>query len=99
MTVGIDWKTGIAAKDWDAVAKKENLVEIEVELMKVEAAVRLIHGNSIYLKEREAALRDMSEGTNARVAFYSMVSLGVCIVVSVFQVWYLRRFFKKNKLI
>lgn len=26
MTVGIDWKTGIAAKDWDAVAKKENLV-------------------------------------------------------------------------
>ncbi|XP_073148164.1 transmembrane emp24 domain-containing protein p24delta3-like [Henckelia pumila] len=99
VTVGIDWKTGIAAKDWDTFAKRENLQEIEVELMKVEAAVRLIHGNLIYLKERDAALRNMSEATNARVTWYSMVSLGVCIFVSVFQVWYLRRFFTKNKII
>ncbi|XP_073294435.1 transmembrane emp24 domain-containing protein p24delta3-like [Primulina huaijiensis] len=99
VTVGIDWKTGVAAKDWDAIAKKENLEVIEVELMKVEAAVKLIHGNLISLKEREATLRNMSEATNVRVACCSMVSLGVCIVVSVFQVWYLRRFFKKNKLI
>ena len=25
VTVGIDWKTGIAAKDWDTVARKEKI--------------------------------------------------------------------------
>lgn len=25
VTVGIDWKTGIAAKDWDSVARKEKI--------------------------------------------------------------------------
>lgn len=25
VTVGIDWKTGIATKDWDTVAKKEKI--------------------------------------------------------------------------
>lgn len=25
VTVGIDWKTGIAAKDWESVAKKEKI--------------------------------------------------------------------------
>lgn len=48
---------------------------------------------------REAEMREVSEKTNSRVAWYSIMSLGVCIVVSGLQVWHLKQFFQKKKLI
>ncbi|KAB1997742.1 hypothetical protein ES319_D12G043900v1 [Gossypium barbadense] len=99
VVVNIDWKTGIAAKDWESVARKEKLQGVELELRKLEGAVEAIHENLLYLKSREAERRSTSETTNARVAWFSIMSLGICIVVSGLQVWYLKRFFQKKKLI
>ena len=48
---------------------------------------------------REAEMRDVSEKTNARVAWFSMMSVAVCIAVSALQLWHLKRFFEKKKLI
>ncbi|KAJ7965589.1 Transmembrane emp24 domain-containing protein [Quillaja saponaria] len=98
-TVSLDWKTGIAAKDWESVAKKEKIEGVELELAKLEGAVQAIHDNLIYLKSREAEMREVSETTNARVAWFSIMSLGVCILVSLLQLWHLKRFFLKKKLI
>ncbi|KAH0460606.1 hypothetical protein IEQ34_011269 [Dendrobium chrysotoxum] len=95
----LDWKIGIAAKDWDSVAKKEKIEGVELELKKLEAQVQAIHQNLLYLKSREADMREVSETTNARVAWFSIMSLGVCIVVSVLQLWHLKSFFQKKKLI
>ncbi|MBA0861724.1 hypothetical protein Goshw_000169 [Gossypium schwendimanii] len=99
VVVNIDWKTGIAAKDWESVARKEKIQGVELELRKLEGAVEAIHENLLYLKSREAEMRSTSETTNARVAWFSIMSLGICIVVSGLQVWYLKRFFQKKKLI
>ncbi|KAL9451409.1 hypothetical protein AB3S75_013051 [Citrus x aurantiifolia] len=99
VSVNIDWKTGIAAKDWESVARKEKLEGVELELRKLEGAVEAIHENLLYLKTKEAEMREVSEKTNSRVAWYSIMSLGVCIVVSGVQVWHLKRFFQKKKLI
>ncbi|KAK6114846.1 hypothetical protein DH2020_007115 [Rehmannia glutinosa] len=99
VSVGIEWKTGIAAKDWDSVARKEKIEGLELELKKLEDNVEAIHQNLNYLINREAEMREVSETTNARVAWYSLMSLGVCIFVSVFQLWFLRRYFQKKKLI
>ncbi|KAL2467724.1 Transmembrane emp24 domain-containing protein p24delta3 [Forsythia ovata] len=99
VSVGIDWKTGIAAKDWDSVARKEKIEGLELELQKLEGAVEAIHENLIYLKDREAEMREVSEKTNARVAWFSIMSLGVCTVVSTSQLLYLKRYFQKKKLI
>lgn len=99
VSVNIDWKTGIAAKDWESVARKEKLEGVELELRKLEGAVEAIHENLLYLKTKEAEMREVSEKTNSRVAWYSIMSLGVCIVVSGLQVWHLKQFFQKKKLI
>ncbi|KAI3513422.1 hypothetical protein L1887_20754 [Cichorium endivia] len=99
LTVSLDWRIGIAAKDWESVAKKEKIEGVEFELRKLEGAVEAIHENLIYLKNREADMREVSEKTNARVAWFSIMSLGVCIAVSILQLWYLKRFFHKKKLI
>lgn len=79
VTVGIDWKMGIAAKDWESVAKKEKIEGVELELLKLEGHVQSIHDNLIYLKNRESEMREVSERTNARVAWFSIMSVGVCI--------------------
>lgn len=99
ISVNLDWRTGIAAKDWETVARKEKIEGVELELRKLEGAVEAIHENLLYLKSREAEMRTVSEHTNSRVAWYSIMSLGVCIAVSVLQLWHLKRYFRKKKLI
>ncbi|KAL8125157.1 transmembrane emp24 domain-containing protein p24delta5-like [Apium graveolens] len=99
VTVSLDWRTGIAAKDWESVARKEKIEGVELELRKLEDAVDTIHQNLMYLKTREAEMREVSETTNGRVAWYSIMSIGVCITVSVMQVFHLKRYFRKKKLI
>ncbi|KAF8772701.1 hypothetical protein HU200_005669 [Digitaria exilis] len=136
-SLNLDWRIGIATKDWDTIAKKEKIEGVELELRKLEAAVESIHHNLLYLKARqviyslfchlnrceitaticyehlqqavhvmiechlcrEAEMRTVSEKTNSRVAWFSILSLGVCIVVSVLQLWHLQGFFQKKKLI
>ncbi|KAG0471598.1 hypothetical protein HPP92_016144 [Vanilla planifolia] len=98
-SVNLDWKIGIAAKDWETIARKEKIEGVELELKKLEELVQVIHQNLLYLKSREANMREVSERTNARVAWFSIMSLGVCIAVSVLQLWHLKRYFQKKKLI
>ncbi|CAN4081429.1 unnamed protein product [Withania somnifera] len=99
VTIGIDWKTGISAKDWESVARKEKIEGVELELVKLEGIVQAIHENLEYLKNREAELREVSEKTNARVAWLSVMSLGICLAAAVLQIIYLKYFFRKKKLI
>ena len=51
------------------------------------------------LDEGEEEMRDLNEATNGRVAWFSILSLGVCIFMAVFQVAYLRKFFKRKKVL
>uniref|UniRef100_A0ACD5ZI31 Uncharacterized protein n=1 Tax=Avena sativa TaxID=4498 RepID=A0ACD5ZI31_AVESA len=99
VSVNLDWKIGIATKDWDSIAKKEKLEGVELELRKLEFTVEAIHQRMISLKAREAEMREVSEKTNGRVAWFSILSLGVCIIVSVLQLWHLQGYFVKKKLI
>ncbi|KAG5405650.1 hypothetical protein IGI04_011769 [Brassica rapa subsp. trilocularis] len=48
---------------------------------------------------REAYMREVNDKTNKRVAQLSFMSLGLSITVSLFQVWHLKRFVLKKKLI
>ncbi|KAL1820651.1 hypothetical protein ACET3Z_015520 [Daucus carota] len=99
LSVNLDWRIGIAAKDWDLIAKREKIEGVELELRKLEAAVEAIHENIFDLKRRESEMRIVNEVTNSRVAWYSFMSLSVCIVVSALQITHLKRFFQKKKLI
>ncbi|BAF25256.2 Os09g0453200 [Oryza sativa Japonica Group] len=97
--LNLDWRVGIATKDWDSVAKKEKLEGVELELVKLETSVQAIHENLLLLRSKEANMRDTSEKTNARATWLSIISLIVCIIVSVLQLWHLQQYFRKKKLI
>ncbi|MEW5301731.1 MAG: hypothetical protein WDW38_008360 [Sanguina aurantia] len=95
----LDWKTGVAATDWNAIAKKEHLDALTVELRKLEDNIREVYSDMLQLQQREQAMREISEETNSRVAWYSVGSLAVCVLSGVWQVWHLRRFFQRKKLL
>ncbi|XP_051132463.1 transmembrane emp24 domain-containing protein p24delta4-like [Andrographis paniculata] len=99
ININLIWKTGVAAKDWESVARKQKIEGVELELTKLEEAVEAIHENLLYLKSREAEMRTMSERTNARVSRLSLVSMGICILVSTAQIFHLKKYFQKKKLI
>uniref|UniRef100_A0A7S0RXE0 GOLD domain-containing protein n=1 Tax=Chlamydomonas leiostraca TaxID=1034604 RepID=A0A7S0RXE0_9CHLO len=95
----IDWRTGVAATDWNAIAKKEHLDSLTVELRKLEDNIREVYSEMLLLQQREQEMRDISEVTNTRVAYFSLASLLVCMLSGTWQLWYLRRFFQRKKLL
>jgi hypothetical protein len=40
-----------------------------------------------------------AESTNERVAFYSIASLLIVVALGVWQLWYLRSFFQRKKIL
>lgn len=95
----VDWRTGVAATDWDTIAKKEHLDQLSVEMRKVEGAIREIYAEMLQLQQREQEMRDLNEETNTRVAWFSIFSLAVCVASAGFQLLYLKKFFQRKKLL
>uniref|UniRef100_K3WH93 GOLD domain-containing protein n=1 Tax=Globisporangium ultimum (strain ATCC 200006 / CBS 805.95 / DAOM BR144) TaxID=431595 RepID=K3WH93_GLOUD len=97
--IQLDFKHGVEAKDYTEVAKREHLMPVEKELRKMEDTVDEIHREMLYMREREAAMRNTNESTNSRVLWFSFFSIVVLLGMGVWQVLYLKKFFKSKKLI
>lgn len=99
LDIMIDIRTGIDAKDYSNVAKQEHLDVLEVELKKLEDEVSQIMDEMEYMRHREESMRNTNESTNARVLWFSMFSVCVLLSTSAWQVYHLKQYFKKKKLI
>ena len=56
----LDWRTGVAATDWAAIAKKEHLDALTVELRKLEDNIREVYSEMLQLQQREQEMRNIS---------------------------------------
>ncbi|XP_041010729.1 transmembrane emp24 domain-containing protein p24delta9-like [Juglans microcarpa x Juglans regia] len=99
LTVDFDWKTGVAAKDWSNVAKKGQVDAMELELKKLYDTAIYIQEEIYHLREREEEMQELNKTTNSRMAWLSFLSLFVCLSVAGLQLWHLKTFFEKKKLI
>eukprot|EP00242_Pyramimonas_sp_CCMP2087_P006134 CAMPEP_0198197730 /NCGR_PEP_ID=MMETSP1445-20131203/1287_1 /TAXON_ID=36898 /ORGANISM="Pyramimonas sp., Strain CCMP2087" /LENGTH=189 /DNA_ID=CAMNT_0043867085 /DNA_START=184 /DNA_END=753 /DNA_ORIENTATION=+ len=97
--VRLDWKTGVAATDWDNIAKRDKVDAMSMSLRELEAEIKEIHEGMLYFRKREEEMRDINENTNSRVAWLSVSSLGICVGMSVWQLVYLKSFFVRKKLL
>jgi hypothetical protein len=52
-----------------------------------------------YLKEREMMLRDTNESTNTRVMYFGIGTMGMLVALGVWQIVYLRAYFRSKHLI
>ena len=48
---------------------------------------------------REEEMQELNRATNTKMAWFSFLSLGVCLSVAGLQFWHLKTFFQKKKLI
>jgi hypothetical protein len=91
--------SGVGAHDFHQIAKKEHINPLRSELAEMEAVVKDIHDEMIYMRGREEAMRNTNESTNARVLWFSLFSMLVMISMGVWQAFHLKNFFKTKKLI
>lgn len=99
LTVEFDWRTGVAARDWPNVAKKGQVEVMELELKKLEDTIKSIHEEMFYLRSREEEMQELNRTTNSRMAWLSFLSLAVCLSVAGLQLWHLKTFFERKKLL
>ncbi|KAK9272281.1 hypothetical protein L1049_002652 [Liquidambar formosana] len=99
LTIDFEWKTGVAAKDWSKVAKKGQIDSMEIELKKLYETVQSIHDEMFYLREREEEMQQLNRATNSKMATFSFLSLVVCLSVAGLQLWHLKTFFERKKLL
>lgn len=97
--VEVDIEAGSAARDWNAIQAAEKLKPVEVELRKIEELTAEIVHELEYLKAREERLRDTNESTNRRVQNFSFVTIIALLALGVWQITYLRNYFKAKHII
>lgn len=99
MSIDLEWKSGVAAKDWSKVAKKGQIDVMELELQKLYDTVTSIHDEMFYLREREEEMQELNRSTNSKMATFSVLSLLICLSVAGLQLWHLKTFFERKKLL
>ncbi|KAK4763241.1 hypothetical protein SAY87_013342 [Trapa incisa] len=99
MTIEFDWKSGVTTRDWSNVAKKGQVNMMELELKKLQDTINSIHDEMFYLRDREEEMHELNISTNSKMAWMSVLSLAVCLSVAGLQLWHLKTFFEKKKII
>ncbi|MCE3050438.1 hypothetical protein HAX54_047213 [Datura stramonium] len=85
LTIDLDWKSGIAAKDWTNVAKKGSVELMELELKKMYENVQNIHDEMFYLREREEEMQELNRSTNSKMAWMTGLSIFNLVDSTIFR--------------
>ncbi|KXS94538.1 hypothetical protein AC578_7495, partial [Pseudocercospora eumusae] len=97
--VELDIDIGADAKDWSAIQAGEKLKPVEAELQRIsEVAIEIVQELD-YLRGREMKLRDTNESTNERVKWFAIGTMGMLVALGVWQIVYLRAYFRSKHLI
>ncbi|AEO53400.1 hypothetical protein MYCTH_2122256 [Thermothelomyces thermophilus ATCC 42464] len=72
---------------------------LEAEVRKLSDMLERVKDEQAYIVVRERTHRNTAESTNSRVKWWNIFVIGVVIGESVFQVWWLRRFFEVKRVV
>jgi hypothetical protein len=95
--VEMDLDVGEAAVDYGDIAKQEHLSAIEVEIRKLNEKFRDLRKEQEYQKKREEAFRNVSESTNSKVVWWTVLQTLALIGAGVWQYMRFKTFFKGKK--
>jgi len=83
----------------DTGASKNSLKPVEYRLKVMERQTQELETEFKRYREREARHRDTSESTNTRIPSLSTVTIIILLCVGGWQVYYLKNYFRKKKLL
>lgn len=97
--VELDIELGAAARDWNAVQAMEKLKPNEMEVRRTSELLQEVSNELSYLQAREERMRNTNELTNSRIKWFSMMIILVLVGLGVWQIQYLRTYFKAKHII
>jgi len=83
----------------DASFDGAHLTPLAEQLAESLSAAQSVIREMNYMERRESRMRLTADSINARVRYFSYISVGVLLVVTYVQVTYLKRYFRKKKLL
>lgn len=101
VTFHVDFKNK-ATRQYADPSKKvaaDELPQLEVQLKLAEDALNEISNEIDFARRQESLLREAGERTSTRIQWFSILSIAVLLVTSIWQIVYLRRFFTSKKLL
>ncbi|ODQ65413.1 hypothetical protein NADFUDRAFT_83394 [Nadsonia fulvescens var. elongata DSM 6958] len=73
--------------------------ELDVEIRRLSQLIQDVKNEQGYIVVRERTHRNTAESTNARVKWWSTFQIAVVVVNSLFQIYYLKRFFEVKSVV
>lgn len=90
---------GTSARDYSAVAKKEHLGDMELNLLEINDAVFQYHKNVMEMRSGEERMREINDGTSNRIIGFCLFNVFLMVGVGGYTMFYFRSFFKAKKII
>ena len=79
--------------------EKDDMDILERSLISAEEQLQTINDEIALAKEQEHLLKETSDKVNARIEMFSYISIGMLVLTTTYQLYYLRSFFKAKKLL
>jgi hypothetical protein len=95
----VEWKVGALAQDWEVLAKKEHIDHISVEMRKYEDLMKEMRQEMLTMKKVDTQAIQMRESAHKRVEYFSLFTMIICIIFTVGQYFFLKKFFKNKKML
>ncbi|OQR96601.1 hypothetical protein ACHHYP_14627 [Achlya hypogyna] len=92
-------KFGTSNEEYANLAKREQMNELELEVMKLRDRVRAIQKQQDYAQEKDEKFRSTSESNNSRAMWVSVIQIVILVITGVWQVHHLQTYFHKKKLV
>ncbi|KAI6646409.1 Transmembrane emp24 domain-containing protein eca-like [Oopsacas minuta] len=99
LRIHLDLQSGEHAVNYDEVATKEKLTDMQLRMRKLLEHVEQINREQDYQRLREERFRYTSESTNARVLWWSLGQVIIVLVIGFLQMRHLKSFFEAKKLV
>jgi hypothetical protein len=84
---------------YEKLLEKQGFDAVNMEVHKLNDMVTLTLNEADYQKHKEVDYHDQTEEMNSAALWWPMLQIGILIITGIFQVQYLKYFFKANKLI
>ena len=95
----MNWKTGIQTAEWESKARSNNLQIISKKLTDIDAAMREVEAEMQRIMGLNKEVVETAEAHEKLIGLLGMVSIAIIACLSLGQMFYLKLFFKKKKMI
>merc|ERR1712226_1034740 len=99
LRVHLDIQVGEHANDYQQIAAKDKLTELQLRVRQLLDQVEQITKEQNYQRYREERFRQTSESTNQRVLWWSLGQTCILVVMGAWQMRHLKSFFEAKKLV